>query len=133
MRIEEIRINDIYKLKTDDETTYRVVVEMNNKGELVLNKIGGESWESVGATIHGIVPIEANETTLKSIGCFKNPFVDEYKLIIADKNFCIRKDINSPLWICSCLYKYRPPFVKFRFIHELQRFLLDNYMVTLSL
>lgn len=133
MRIEEIRINDIYKFKTDDETTSRVVVEMNNKGELVLNKIGGESWESVEATIHEIVPIEANEITLKSIGCFKNPFGNEYKLIVADKDFCIKKDINSPLWICSRLHKYRPPFVKFRFIHELQRFLLDNYMVTLSL
>lgn len=133
MRIEEIRINDILKCKVDDNNVVRYVTELNNRGDIILNKVGGESWESVEATIQDIVPVEISEQSLKAIGAIKSPFGVEFMLMTGDKEFYIKKDINSSLWLCARLHKYRPPFAKVRFIHELQRYLLDTYMTTLSL
>lgn len=133
MRIEEIRINDILKCKVDGNNVVRYVTELNNRGDIILNKVGGESWESVEATIQDIVPVEISEQSLKAIGAIKSPFGVEFMLMTGDKEFYIKKDINSSLWLCARLHKYRPPFAKVRFIHELQRYLLDTYMTTLSL
>lgn len=133
MRIEEIRINDILKCKVDGNNVVRYVTELNNRGDIILNKVGGESWESVEATIQDIVPVEISEQSLKAIGAIKSPFGVEFMLMAGDKEFYIKKDINSSLWLCARLHKYRPPFAKVRFIHELQRYLLDTYMTTLSL
>lgn len=133
MRIEEIRINDILKCKVDGNNVVRYVTELNNRGDIILNKVGGESWESVEATIQDVVPVEISEQSLKAIGAIKSPFGVEFMLMAGDKEFYIKKDINSSLWLCARLHKYRPPFAKVRFIHELQRYLLDTYMTTLSL
>lgn len=133
MRIEEIRINDILKCKVDGNNVVRYVTELNSRGDIILNKVGGESWESVEATIQDIVPVEISEQSLKAIGAIKSPFGVEFMLMAGGKEFFLKKDINSPLWICARLHKYRPPFAKVRFIHELQRYLLDTYMTTLSL
>lgn len=133
MRIEEIRINDILKCKVDGNNVVRYVTELNSRGDIILNKVGGESWESVEATIQDIVPVEISEQSLKAIGAIKSPFGVEFMLMSGGKEFFLKKDINSPLWICARLHKYRPPFAKVRFIHELQRYLLDTYMTTLSL
>lgn len=133
MRIEELRINDILKCKVDGNNVVRYVTELNNRGDIILNKVGGESWESVEATIQDIVPVEISEQSLKAIGAIKSPFGVEFMLMAGDKEFYIKKDINSSLWLCARLHKYRPPFAKVRFIHELQRYLLDTYMTTLSL
>lgn len=132
MKIEELRINDIYKCKTDATNTIRFITELNSRGEVVLNKVGGESWESIEATIQDVIPVEVNDNSLKLIGAIKNPFGAEYIIMIDNKEFYIKHDINSPLWICARLHKYRPPFVKFKFMHELQRYLLDNYMTVLK-
>ena len=99
MRIEELRINDVYRCKTDDANIVRFVSEMNNKGELILNKVGGDDWETLEATIRDIVPVDANDATFKAIGAVKGLFGVEYTLMIGDKEFFIRKDVNSPLWI----------------------------------
>lgn len=133
MRIEEIRINDILKCKVDGNNVVRYVTELNSRGDIILNKVGGESWESVEATIQDVVPVDISEASLKAIGAVKSPFGLEYILMAGGKEFFLKKDINSPLWICARLHKYRPPFAKVKFIHELQRYLLDTYMTTLSL
>lgn len=133
MRIEEIRINDILKCKVDGNNVVRYVTELNNRGDIILNKVGGESWESVEATIQDVVPVDISDASLKAIGAVKSPFGLEYILMAGGKEFFLKKDINSPLWICARLHKYRPPFAKVKFIHELQRYLLDTYMTTLSL
>lgn len=133
MRIEEIRINDILKCKVDGNNVVRYVTELNSRGDIILNKVGGESWESVEATIQDVVPVDISEASLKAIGAVKSPFGLEYILMAGGKEFFLKKDINSPLWICARLHKYRPPFTKVKFIHELQRYLLDTYMTTLSL
>lgn len=133
MRIEEIRINDIYKCKVDDDNVARIVTEMNSKGELVLSKVKGESWETVEATIQDIIPISVSETTLKTIGAIKSPFEDKYIIHLNGVEFYIKRDNASNKWICAKLHSYRPQFVKFSYIHELQRFLLDKYMLTLNL
>lgn len=133
MKIEEIRINDVFKCKVDDDNVARKVIEINNKGDLVLSKVRGDSWETLEATIQDIVPVEISEQSLKAIGAIKSPFGVEFMLMAGDKEFYIKKDINSSLWLCARLHKYRPPFAKVRFIHELQRYLLDTYMTTLSL
>ncbi|MBQ2396200.1 MAG: hypothetical protein II304_04035 [Bacteroidales bacterium] len=133
MRIEEIRINDILKCKVDGNNVVRYVTELNNRGDVILNKVGGESWESVEATIQDVVPVDISDASLKAIGAVKSPFGLEYILMAGGKEFFLKKDINSPLWICARLHKYRPPFAKVKFIHELQRYLLDTYMTTLSL
>ena len=88
---------------------------------------------ALDATIQDIVPVEISEQSLKAIGAIKSPFGVEFMLMAGDKEFYIKKDINSSLWLCARLHKYRPPFAKVRFIHELQRYLLDTYMTTLSL
>lgn len=132
MRVEEIRINEVYKCKADDNNIFRYITEINSRGDLLLNKVGGDAWEVLESTIYDIVPVEASPEAFKALGAIKSPFGVEYLLILDGKEFSIKKDINSPLWVCSRLHKYRPPFVKFRFIHELQRYLLSNYLVTLT-
>lgn len=132
MRIEELRINDIVKCKTDDNNVVRYISAMNNRGDIELNKIGGEKWETLEATISDIVPVEISDTTLKAIGAVKSPFTEEYILLVDKKEFFIKQDKFSLMWICSRLNKYRPPFVKVKYIHEIQRYLLETYMAILS-
>lgn len=131
MKIEELRINDIVKCKTDNSNVARYITEINNRGELILNKLGGEQWESLEAEISDVVPVEINEINLKAIGAVKSPFTNEYIILAGNKEFFVKPDINSSLWICSRLNKYRPPFVKVKFIHEIQRYLLETYMSVL--
>lgn len=132
MKVEEIRINDIYRCKTDSNDTLRYVTEINNKGDLILNKVGGSDWEHIEANVADVVPVEPNDEVFKAIGAIKNPFGLEYVINVENKEFYIRRDVNSPLWVCARRNKYRPPFTKFRFIHELQRYILDTYMVSLK-
>lgn len=132
MKIEELRINDIVKCKTDDKDTIRYVSSMNNRGDIELNKVNGEEWEVLDASISDIIPVEINASTLKIIGAMKNPFTNEFVILADNKEFCLKPDLNTPLWICSRLNKYRPPFVKVKFIHEIQRYLLDSYMTVLK-
>lgn len=130
MRIEDLKINDVVKCKTDKNDNIGFVTNLSIDGLVTIQRIGSGSWDTTEAPIEDVRQVEVTEQTLQKIGALKNPLVNEFVITLNNINFAIRKDLSSQMWICSKLDRYKPPYRKARFISEIQDFLYTNYKVS---
>lgn len=125
MDIRDFRIGDIVQTQAEKHSNILYVVCGIHDGYVSIYELRENENYTTELKFDYICPVPITDDILLQFGATYNALTDEYKIAINNEStICIKR--QGKQYIASYLNKYRPPFAKMCYLHELQHFVWDT-------